>query len=166
MMSKERENKAIAVRWLEGFWGNPWNPKIVDELAAPDVLLQFLLHRPCRGREEVKKFMVRLREAFRDLEFHAASDLVAEGDYVVGRCEGGGTHTGPAFIDFFVGFLPANSRRKMQLEGRTVLRITNGTIAEEMTRLTWATKPPKNRCLGNHERERGQPQRLSKVGTQ
>jgi len=145
MMSKEWENKAIAVRWLEGFWGNPWNPKIVDELAAPDILLQFLLHRPRRGREEVKKFMVGLREAFRDLEFHAASDLVAEGDYVVGQCEGGGTHTGP---------------------GRTVLRMTNRTIAEEMTRLTWAPNLPNTCCQGNRELGRSQPQLLSKVGTQ
>ena len=145
MMSKEWENKAIAVRWLEDFWGNPWNPKIVDELAAPDILLQFLLHRPRRGREEVKKFMVGLREAFRDLEFHAASDLVAEGDYVVGQCEGGGTHTGP---------------------GRTVLRMTNRTIAEEMTRLTWAPNLPNTCCQGNRELGRSQPQLLSKVGTQ
>jgi len=166
MMSKEWENKAIAVRWLEGFWGNAWNPKIVDELAAPDILLQFLLHRPRRGREEVKKFMVGLREAFRDLEFHAASDLVAEGDYVVGQCEGGGTHTGPTFIDFFVGFLPANSGRKMQLRGRTVLRMTNRTIAEEMTRLTWAPNLPNTCCQGNRELGRSQPQLLSKVGTQ
>ena len=144
-MSKEWENKAIAVRWLEGFWGNAWNPKIVDELAAPDILLQFLLHRPRRGREEVKKFMVGLREAFRDLEFHAASDLVAEGDYVVGQCEGGGTHTGP---------------------GRTVLRMTNRTIAEEMTRLTWAPNLPNTCCQGNRELGRSQPQLLSKVGTQ
>jgi hypothetical protein len=72
MMWKERENKAIAVRWLEGFWGNPWNPKTVDELAAPDILLQFLLIRPRRGRDEVNKFMVELREAFHDFEFHSA----------------------------------------------------------------------------------------------
>jgi hypothetical protein len=55
-MSKEQENKAIVARWFEGFWGNPWNPKIVDELAAPDMLLQYSLHAPRRGRKEVKKF--------------------------------------------------------------------------------------------------------------
>jgi hypothetical protein len=40
-MSKEHENKAIAVRWLEGFWGRSWTPEIVDALAADDVLIQF-----------------------------------------------------------------------------------------------------------------------------
>jgi len=35
-----------------------------------------------------------------------AADLIAEGDYVVGRWEGGGSHTGPAFSDFLIGSLP------------------------------------------------------------
>jgi hypothetical protein len=34
-MSRETDNKAIVGRWFEGFWANPWNPKIIDELAAP-----------------------------------------------------------------------------------------------------------------------------------
>jgi len=33
-MSDEQQNKAIVARWFEGFWGNPWNPKVIDELAA------------------------------------------------------------------------------------------------------------------------------------
>ena len=37
-MSREQDNKAIVGRWFEGFWGNPWNPEIIDELAAPDML--------------------------------------------------------------------------------------------------------------------------------
>ena len=52
-MSKEQENKAIVGRWFAGFWGNPWNPGIVDQLAAPDMLLQYSLHAPRRGREDV-----------------------------------------------------------------------------------------------------------------
>ena len=39
--------------------------------------------------------------------FCDAADFMAEGHYVVGRWEGGGTHTGPAFKDFLVGSLPA-----------------------------------------------------------
>jgi hypothetical protein len=41
--------------------------------------------------------------------FWGAADLIAEGAYVVGRWEGGGTHTGPAFSDFLVGSLAAGS---------------------------------------------------------
>ena len=131
-MSKEQENKAIVARWFEGFWGNPWNPKIVDELAAPDMLLQYSLHAPRRGREEVKKFITGFREAFPDLKFWGTADLIAEGDQVVGRWEGGGTHTGPAFGDFVTGSLPASSGRKMHFTGTTVLRIQNGRITQEI----------------------------------
>ena len=33
-MSREQENKVVVGRWFEGFWGNPWNPRIIDDLAA------------------------------------------------------------------------------------------------------------------------------------
>ena len=44
--------------------------------------------------------MTDFRAAFPDLNFWGTADLIAEGDYVVGRWAGGGTHTGPAFSDF------------------------------------------------------------------
>jgi predicted ester cyclase len=71
----------------------------------------------------------------------AAAALVADGDHVVCRLEGGGTHTGPTFSDCHIGFLPANSGRKVHFSGTTVLRIENGEVAEEMTRMAWATDP-------------------------
>jgi predicted ester cyclase len=131
-MSREDDNKALVGRWFEGFWGNPWNPQIIDELAAPDILLQYSLHAPRRGREDVRNFMLDFRAAFPDLKFWGAADLIAEGDYVVGRWEGGGTHTGPAFTDFLLGSLPAASGRKMRFTGTTVLRVEDGKIAEEI----------------------------------
>jgi predicted ester cyclase len=131
-MSREQDNKALVGRWFEGFWGNPWNPQIIDELAAPDMLLQYSLHAPRRGREDVRNFMVDFRAAFPNLKFWGAADLIAEGDYVVGRWEGGGTHTGPAFSDFLAGSLPAASGRKMHFTGTTVLRVRNGRIVEEV----------------------------------
>lgn len=130
-MSKE-DNKEIVARWFKGFWDNPWDPNIVDELAAPDILLQYSLHAPRRGREDVKAFMIQFRKAFPDLKFWGVADLIAEGDYVVGRWEGGGTHTGPAFDDLIIGSLPAGSGRKMHFGGTTVLRVENGKIAEEV----------------------------------
>src|SRR5215207_9723922 len=131
-MSTENDNKAIVGRWFKEFWGNPWNPKIVDELGAPDILLQYSLHAPRRGRQDVKEFMNGFREAFPDLAFGGTADLIAEGDYVVGRWEGGGTHTGPAFSDFVFGSLPAASGRKMRFTGTTVLGVKDGKIAEEI----------------------------------
>ena len=131
-MSKEQDNKAIVARWFEGFWGNPFNPAIVEELAAPDILLQYSLHEPRRGRDEVMNFITGFRRAFPDLKFWGTADLIAEGDLVVGRWEGGGSHTGPAFSDFVVGSLPANSGRKMHFTGTTVLRVKDGKIVEEI----------------------------------
>ena len=122
-MSKEQENKEIVGRWFTEFWGNPWNPKVIDELAAPDMLLQYSLHEPRRGRDDVRDFMTGFRAAFPDLAFGGAADLIAEGDHVVGRWIGGGTHTGPAFDDFLVGALPAASGRKMRFTGTTVIRV-------------------------------------------
>jgi predicted ester cyclase len=131
-MSKEQDNKSIVGRWFTQFWGERYNPNIVDELAAPDMLLQYSLHEPRRGRDDIKAFMADFRAAFPDLNFWGAADLIAEGDYVVGRWQGGGTHTGPAFSDFLIGSLPAATGRKMRFTGTTVLRIQDGKIAEEV----------------------------------
>lgn len=131
-MSKEEQNKALVGRWFTEFWGPTVNLNVVNELAAPDMLLQYSLHEPRRGHDDIKAFMTGFRQAFPNLNFWGAADLIAEGDYVVGRWEGGGTHTGPAFSDFLAGSLPANSGRKMHFTGTTVLRIKDGKIAEEI----------------------------------
>jgi predicted ester cyclase len=131
-MFNAEENKAIVARWFTNFWGKNCNLDIVDELAAPDMLLQYSLHAPRRGREDIKAFMRGFREAFPDLNFWGAADLIAEGNYVVGRWDGGGTHTGPAFTDFLVGSLPPATGRRMRFTGTTVLRIKDGQIAEEI----------------------------------
>ena len=130
--SRLKENKAIVGRWFTEFWGNPWNSKVIDELAAPDMLLQYSLHAPRRGRDDIKAFMVGFRQAFPDLSFAGTADLLAEGDYVVGRWKGGGTHTGPAFGDFLAGSLPPATGRKMLFTGTTVIKVVNGRIAEEI----------------------------------
>jgi len=48
-MSKEEDNKAIVGRWFNDFWGKICDLGIVDELASPDMLLQYSLHEPRRG---------------------------------------------------------------------------------------------------------------------
>ena len=130
--TQEETNKAIVGRWFSDFWGKTCNLGVVDELAAPDMLLKYSLHKPRRGRSDIKAFMTDFRNAFPDLNFWGAADLIAEGDYVVGRWEGGGTHTGPAFSDFLIGSLPAATGRKMHFTGTTVLKLKNGKIVEEV----------------------------------
>ena len=131
-MSKETDNKAIVGRWFTEFWGTTYSPAVVDELASPDMLLHYSLHEPRRGRADIKAFMADFRAAFPDLAFSGTADLIAEGDYVVGRWVGGGTHTGPAFDDFLFGSLPAATGKKMRFTGTTVLRLEDGLIVKEI----------------------------------
>jgi predicted ester cyclase len=131
-MSKEGDNKAIVGRWFTDFWGKNVKLSVVDELAAPNMLLKYSLHEPRRGRQDIKAFMTDFRAAFPDLNFWGTTDLIAEGDYVVGQWEGGGTHTGPAFDDFLVGSLPAATGRKMRFTGTTVLKVLDGKIVDEL----------------------------------
>lgn len=131
-MSNVVKNKAIVGRWFTEFWGKTYNLGIVDELASPDMLLQYSLHESRRGRADIKAFMENFRQAFPDLNFWGTAELIAEGDYVVGQWEGGGTHTGPAFDDFLIGSLPPTSGRKMHFSGTSVLKIVDGRIVEEI----------------------------------
>jgi predicted ester cyclase len=131
-MSKEDDNKAVVGRWFNEFWGKTAKLSVIDEIAAPDMLLKYSLHEPRRGRADIRAFMTNFRAAFSDLNFWGTADLIAEGDYVVGQWEGGGTHTGPAFNDFLVGGLPAATGRKMHFTGTTVLKVVNGKIVEEI----------------------------------
>ena len=111
--------------------GNPWNPGVVDELAAPDICFEYSLHQPLRGRAAVKEFATNFRAAFPDLNFSGTAELIADGDYVVGQWEGGGTHTGIAFDDLPIGSLGAGSGKSMRFTGTTVLRLEDGLIIDE-----------------------------------
>jgi predicted ester cyclase len=127
-MTKEDDNKAIVGEWFTNFWGKTVDLSVVDRIAAPDMLLQYSLHTPRKGRADIKAFMTDFRKAFPELSFWGSADLIAEGDYVVGRWEGGRTHSGIAFGDFLVGELPAATGRKMHF---TVLKLKDGKIVEE-----------------------------------
>src|SRR3546814_2403623 len=45
-MSKEEDNKAVIVRWFTEFWGKDVSLSVVEEIAAPDMLLKYSLHEP------------------------------------------------------------------------------------------------------------------------
>jgi predicted ester cyclase len=126
------DNKAIVGRWFTEFWGDDFNPGVIDELAHPDIRFEYSLHQPLRGRDAVRRFATEFRAAFPDLGFAGTADLIAEGDYVVGQWEGGGTHTGPAFSDLPVGHLPEASGKTMRFTGTTVIRVQDGLITEEV----------------------------------
>jgi predicted ester cyclase len=130
-MESEALNKAIVGRWFASFWGNCPDLAIVDELAAPEVLLQYSMHTFQRGRLALRRFMTDFREAFPDLEFHRIGPLIADRDIVVVRWAGSGTHTGPQFEDFNVGPLPTASGRQIAFSGHTAMRLEGAMIVEE-----------------------------------
>src|ERR1700761_1826989 len=66
---KETDNKAVVGRWFTEFWGEKYNAAVIDDLAAPDMLLKYSLHAPRRGQNDIKAFMADFRAAFPDLNF-------------------------------------------------------------------------------------------------
>jgi predicted ester cyclase len=118
-------------RWFTEYWHN-LDPSIVDELAAEDLVFSYPLHGELHGREPVKQTILELREAFPDMSFDVVGDLIAEGEYVVGRWKGGGTHTGPAFSKLPLGTLQAASGKRISFSGTTIYRVVNGKVKEEI----------------------------------
>ena len=80
--------------------------------------------------------MIAFREAFPDLSFAGTADLIAEGDFVVGRWERRRTCTRPsAFSDFLAGALPAGSGRRMRFSGSD--RACGSRTVRSRKRLAW-----------------------------
>lgn len=131
--TKRRDNKAIVDRWFTEFWGESWNPETVEELGARDILLQYLLQAPRRGRADVKTLMTEFREAFPDPSVTGATDFVCEGRLCCRTLGRLGHSHGSRYCDFLVGCLPVASAEKMRFSGTTVLRISNGKIAEQIS---------------------------------
>ena len=129
---QEQKNKEIVGKWLTSFWGPKYDESIIDDLASPDMILQYSLHKVRKGHADIKDFMKKFRGAFPDLSFDGAYPMLADGEYVIARWVGGGTHTGDAFGDWPVGALPAKTGRKMHFTGTTVFRVVNGKITEEI----------------------------------
>jgi predicted ester cyclase len=127
-----QENNSIVDRCFKGFWGNPWNPNVIKELGAPDLLVHYPMHGPQKGHADVKKMMIEFREAFPYLNFWGVGELIAEGEYVVGRWDGGGTHIGSAFSELPIGSLPATSGKKIPFTSTTVFHVVDGKIVEEI----------------------------------
>ena len=127
-MSKEADNKTIVGRWFTEFWDKTCDLNVIDELAAPDMLLQYSLHAPRRGREDIKAFMTKFREAFPDLNFWGTADLIAEGDYVVVQLRGESSS---------LNGQPYNNRYCMvfRFAGSQIQEITEYLDTELMTRI-------------------------------
>ena len=91
-MSVER-NKAVLRREVEELYNHAGDLDVVEELFSPD----YVSHEPTSGEvwgiEGARQFAATFRKAFPDLE-NTIEDMVAEGDKVVMRFSGSGTHEG------------------------------------------------------------------------
>lgn len=116
------ENKALARRLVEEAF-NAGRLEVVDELVASD----FVEHDPSlteevRGPAGVKELIAGYRAAFPDIRI-TIEDQIADGDYVVSRWSGTGTHQGE-----LMG-MPATGKQAT-VTGITIDRIADGRIAE------------------------------------
>ncbi|MDX6380111.1 MAG: hypothetical protein QOI57_1135 [Rubrobacteraceae bacterium] len=116
------ENKAITRRFLEEIFTGG-NLELVDELFAPD----FILHdssvpQEVRGVEALKQYITMYRTAYPDTHF-TVEDQIAEGNEVVTRWTGQGTHQGE-----LMGISPTGNQ--VTVTGIEVDRVSGGKIEE------------------------------------
>jgi hypothetical protein len=136
LMTTLAENKAIAGRWFDAFWGKRSDPDVIEELASSDLVFQSAADQTCRGSQEALAFMTKLRQAVPD--FHlSAGEITADREIVIVNWEGGGTHTGPAFEGLQMGPLPAGSGHLITVVGHSVIKMEDGRIAGEWV---WSTE--------------------------
>jgi steroid delta-isomerase-like uncharacterized protein len=119
------ENKALARRFLEEAF-NEGNLGVADEIFASD----YVLHDPVipeeiSGPEGIKGFVQMYRSAFPDTHI-TVEDQIAEGDEVVTRWTGRGTHQGDLF-----GI--AASGNQVEVSGITISRFSGGKFVEDWT---------------------------------
>jgi steroid delta-isomerase-like uncharacterized protein len=121
MYENAEENKAIVLRhWEEVV--SQGNMDVIDEIFAPN----FVAHeadQDIRGPKGVRQFILMLRTAFPDLHV-SVEDMLAEGDKVVQRWSGHGSHQGE-----LMGLPPSGKR--VSVAGITISRFEGGKVAEE-----------------------------------
>ncbi len=88
-----QQNIANYRRFIEEAW-NKGHVAVVDELAAPGLVLRFMPPGTPPGGESIKRYITTMREAFPDVTI-TIEDQVAAGDKLVTRWTMAGTHRGP-----------------------------------------------------------------------
>lgn len=114
-------NKDLVRHFFEGVL-NQGMLDLVDELVTPDYALTVVGFPGSMDREGHKGMVAGLRAAFPDWE-ETVEELVGDGDRVVARVVGRGTHRGE-----FMG-IPATGRT-VELVSVNIDRIIDGRIAE------------------------------------
>ena len=114
-------NKALTLRYWEEV-ANKGNLDLIEEICAPDYVCHEV-DQDIRGPEGVRQFIFMLRAAFPDLHV-TVEDVIAEGDKIVQRWTGRGTHQGE-----LMGIPPTGNH--VSVAGITISRFKDGKVSEE-----------------------------------
>jgi steroid delta-isomerase-like uncharacterized protein len=122
-MSTE-ENKALLRRSVEEIFSAQGDLDVADEIYAPN----YVGHNPLdsedvRGPEGAKEQARMYRNAFPDVRLNI-EEQIAEGDRVVTRWIGSGTHQGE-----MMGIAPTGNQ--IRVDGITISRIQDGKVVED-----------------------------------
>ena len=114
-------NKALARRFYDEAFGRK-NLNVIDELCAPGIVDHNALPGQAPGVEGLKQVMGDYLGAFPDLTV-TLHEVVAEGDIVVVRMTGQGTHSGA-----LLGAAPTGKR--VTLRALDMIRMKDGKATE------------------------------------
>src|SRR5215217_9698200 len=123
MSSAEENNKALVRRFIHEFY-NRGNMDVADELLAPNFVARDALAGEEASREDLKREMAEQAATSSDLHF-SIEEQIAEGDKVVTRFIGSGTHD----LAEYEGLAPSGAR--ITIENIVIDRVVEGKIVEE-----------------------------------
>ena len=120
------QHKATFHRWIEEGW-NRGDLSVVDQLYAPAYVSHSFPPDFPPDREGLKQFVTAFRTAFPDLHW-TLDDVVSEGEKVIARMTGTGTHRGE-----FMGV--AATGKSFSVNGFLQARFEDGKWAEDWVSL-------------------------------
>jgi predicted ester cyclase len=122
-VSSLEENKALVRHFNEEVY-NRGNLNVADELLAPSFVSRDALTGEEASREDLKQEIAEQAATSSDLHF-SIEEQIAEGDKVVPRSIGSGTHD----LEEFEGLAPSGAR--ITIENIFIDRVAEGKIVEE-----------------------------------
>src|SRR5215213_10236086 len=120
------ENKAVVRSEMAELFNHTGNLDAVEEIIDPNYVSYEPTSGETRGIEGARQFAATFREAFPDLQ-NTIEDMVADGDKVVMRFRGSGTHQGET-----EAFGPPTGK-SMEMTGIIIKRLSEGKIVEAWT---------------------------------
>jgi predicted ester cyclase len=126
-VSVEENNKALVRRFNEEVY-NRGNMDVADELLAPNFVSRDAITGEEAGREDLKREIAEQAAISSDLHF-SIEEQIAEGDKVVTRIIGSGTHDLAEYK--YRGVSPSGVR--ITIENISIDRVVDGKIVEERT---------------------------------